>query len=161
MFVAEAPGRNGADRTGVPLHGDPSGANFEGFLKAVGWERGDVFVTNAVLCNPRDEKDNNAPPSDEELQNCSFHLESTILAIDPRVIVTLGAKPLAAMGLIERHNLSLSSSVGRAHSWYGRVLFPLYHPSPRALMARSLSTQREDFVRLAAFVNQTGGVKDA
>jgi len=29
MFVAEAPGRNGAERTGIPIYGDPSGDNFE------------------------------------------------------------------------------------------------------------------------------------
>ena len=34
MFVAEAPGRLGADRTGVPLSGDRTGRNFDALLSA-------------------------------------------------------------------------------------------------------------------------------
>jgi uracil-DNA glycosylase family 4 len=94
MFVAEAPGRNGADRTGVPIHGDPTGVNFEKLLASVGLERSEVFVTNAVLCNPRDDRGNNRPPSPAELTNCSIHLESTIRIIEPGVIAPLGANAL-------------------------------------------------------------------
>jgi DNA polymerase len=32
MFIAEAPGRNGAQRTGIPIYGDPAGDNFERIL---------------------------------------------------------------------------------------------------------------------------------
>jgi len=32
VFVAEAPGRFGAGRTGIPFHGDKSGDNFETLL---------------------------------------------------------------------------------------------------------------------------------
>jgi uracil-DNA glycosylase len=52
LFVAEAPGRLGADRTGIPLYGDQTGDNFEVLLADVGWKREQVFITNAVLCNP-------------------------------------------------------------------------------------------------------------
>ena len=54
LFVAEAPGRLGADRTGIPLYGDRTGDNFEALLGNVGWHRQDIFITNALLCNPRD-----------------------------------------------------------------------------------------------------------
>src|SRR4051794_39073251 len=60
LFVAEAPGRFGGDRTGVPLHGDRSGAIFEALLAAAGLSRAEIFVTNAVLCNPRDPAGRNA-----------------------------------------------------------------------------------------------------
>jgi uracil-DNA glycosylase len=39
LFVAEAPGRLGADRTGVPLFGDRTGDNFEALLGNIGWRR--------------------------------------------------------------------------------------------------------------------------
>src|SRR3954447_6489609 len=52
-FVAEAPGRLGGDRTAIPLCGDQSGRNFERLLVEAGLERSEIFVTNAVLCNPR------------------------------------------------------------------------------------------------------------
>ena len=34
MFIGEAPGRKGADRTRIPFSGDQSGANFDRYLKA-------------------------------------------------------------------------------------------------------------------------------
>src|SRR5579872_1859340 len=67
MFIGEAPGRLGADESGLPFHGDKAGHNFEALLRHVGLSRYDVFVTNAVLCNPRDTAGNNAPPSRQEL----------------------------------------------------------------------------------------------
>src|ERR1051326_4652051 len=54
MFIAEAPGRRGADRTGIPLVGDLSGRNFDLLLAATGLTRDEIFITNAVLCNPRE-----------------------------------------------------------------------------------------------------------
>src|SRR5688572_16878629 len=39
LFVAEAPGRLGADRTGVPLSGDQTGRNFEALLGGAGIAR--------------------------------------------------------------------------------------------------------------------------
>ncbi|MHC4065609.1 MAG: uracil-DNA glycosylase family protein, partial [Planctomycetota bacterium] len=52
LFVGEAPGRLGADRSRVPFRGDRSGDNFDRLLRHVGLSRGEVFVTNAVLCCP-------------------------------------------------------------------------------------------------------------
>src|SRR4051794_19812086 len=107
MFIAEAPGRLGADRTAVPLHGDVSGHNFERMLASVGWTRRDVFVTNCILCNPRGEDGNNAPPTDVEVLNCSHHLESQINVVEPAVIATLGAKALGALANIYPHDFRL------------------------------------------------------
>jgi uracil-DNA glycosylase len=36
IFVAEAPGRLGADRFGIPLYGDQTGRNFEMLISCVG-----------------------------------------------------------------------------------------------------------------------------
>lgn len=38
VFVAEAPGRFGAGRTGIPFSGDQSGKNFEVLLDHAGWK---------------------------------------------------------------------------------------------------------------------------
>jgi len=89
LFVAEAPGRLGADRTGVPLCGDRTGDNFEILLANIGWRRQDVFITNAILCNPKQENGNNDTPTMEEIANCSAYLEMIIALVSPEVIVTL------------------------------------------------------------------------
>ena len=39
LFVAEAPGRLGGERTAIPLAGDQSGRNFDRLLAAAGRER--------------------------------------------------------------------------------------------------------------------------
>lgn len=153
MFVAEAPGKDGADRTGMPLNGDPSGANFETLLQSIGWTRDMVFITNAVLCNPRDGEGKNRAPADEEVRNCSFHLADQIRLVAPRVIVTLGRAALNALRLIEPHSYDLARDVGTPCGWMGRIIFPLYHPSPRVLGQRPLSIQRQDFTKLKELVD--------
>src|SRR5438128_109345 len=51
VFVAEAPGRRGGDRTRVPMQGDASGRHFRWLMAQAGLSKEDVFITNAVLCN--------------------------------------------------------------------------------------------------------------
>src|ERR1700755_3141356 len=53
MFIGEAPGPKGADRTRVPFSGDQSGANLDRFLGSIGLKREEIFITSAALCNPR------------------------------------------------------------------------------------------------------------
>jgi len=157
LFVAEAPGRLGADRTGVPLHGDRTGDNFETLLGNIGWKREEVFITNAVLCNPREENGNNATPSKEEIENCSAYLEMTIELVQPSVVVPLGASALKALSGIQPHGLNLTEHVAKPWPWAGLQVVPLYHPGPRVLVHRSLAKQRSDFMQLAKLVHPTRG----
>lgn len=156
MFVGEAPGRLGADQTEIPFHGDVAGRNFEEFLEFAGIHRSDIFVTNAVLCNPKDEKGNNATPTSGEIENCAVHLERQIELIEPDIIISLGAVALRALGIVEKHGLSLSSHVRTAHSWNGRLLIPLYHPGQRALIHRSRANQRSDYQFVAEQMKRVG-----
>ncbi|MDD2235553.1 MAG: uracil-DNA glycosylase [Desulfitobacteriaceae bacterium] len=158
LFVAEAPGRLGADRTGIPLYGDQTGDNFEVLLADVGWKREQVFITNAVLCNPCTEQGNNRTPSVDEIRNCSYYLSRTINLVQPEVIVSLGAVALKALSYISPHAIKLKEDVGCCIRWGGRVLIPLYHPGPRARIHRSMPKQRSDFVALAKFVQPDVGI---
>ena len=78
MFIGEAPGRKGADRTRVPFSGDQSGANLDRFLGSIGLKREQIFITSAALCNPRRESGANRKPTQKELANCSNFLRRTI-----------------------------------------------------------------------------------
>lgn len=152
LFVAEAPGRLGGDRTAVPLSGDQSGRNFDRLLAEAGLDRSEIFITNAVLCNPRDVRGRNAPPSSQEMRNCSRFLRATLDLLDPPVIVTLGAVALRALGLFAPHEATLAANVGAILPWRGRWLVPLYHPGPRAQIHRAFDQQAEDFQRLGAWL---------
>ena len=155
MFVAEAPGRRGADRTGVPLSGDRSGVRFDALLAAAGWRREDVFITNAVLCNPRTpDGQRNRPPLRSELAACADHLRRQLGVVDPLVVVPLGAVALAGLEAIARHGLTLRAAVGQPVPWHDRWLFPLYHPGDRSLLHRPLEQQLEDARLLRRFVDE-------
>jgi uracil-DNA glycosylase family 4 len=150
MFIGEAPGRKGADRTRVPFSGDQSGQNFARFLAAINLRRSEIFITSAALCNPRAESGANRKPSRTELSNCSSWLRRTIELVDPAVVVTLGSVALDALKAIAPHNLTLKESAARIHSWEGRILVPIYHPSPQVLASHRRDAQQLSDYRVVA-----------
>ncbi len=149
MFIGEAPGRLGADGSHLPFHGDKSGHNFEKLIEHVGVSRYEVFVTNAVLCNPKDDKGNNATPTPGEILNCAPFLRETIDVLDPAIVVTLGAVALKACSAIEAHTVSLREHVRTSRTWKGRTLIPVYHPGQRAMVHRSFANQLSDYQFIA------------
>lgn len=150
MFVGEAPGRQGGDRTRVPFSGDQSGRNFTRYLASIGLARERVFITIAALCNPRGETGANRKPTREEVANCSEFLRRQVEVVGPAVVVTLGAVSLAALRAVEYHPLTLKENVGQIRSWHGRLLVPLYHPSPQVLAShRREAQQLADYTSVA------------
>jgi uracil-DNA glycosylase len=157
LFVAEAPGRLGGDRTGVPLTSDQTGRNFGELLESAVLPRSEIFVTNAVLCNPRDGRGLNARPTTAEVQNCSDHLDRLISILDPPWVVTLGQVALDALQRLERHEVVLARDVATAIRWYSRSLVPLYHPGPRSVARRGRQQHHEDYARLGALLRGREG----
>ena len=153
MFIAEAPGRQGADRTRRPFWGDKSGENFQALLDSIGLNRDDVFITNSVMCSPRSESGANRRPSKAEMRNCADFLRRQIELIDPTIVATLGSVALEAVGGIARHGLSLKQSAATVNDWFGRRLVPLYHPSPQVIITvRDLERQKADFAALRSAI---------
>jgi uracil-DNA glycosylase family 4 len=160
MFIGEAPGRQGGDRTRVPFSGDQSGRNLARFLASINLRRDDIFFTNAVLCNPRKESGANRKPTMKEMANCSAFLRRQLEVVNPRVIVTLGAVSLDALRRIEYHELSLKEAAGKIYEWDGRLLVPVYHPSPQVLAShRREATQLQDYQAIAHALEQVGSRK--
>ena len=148
IFVAEAPGRFGSGRTGIPFHGDRSGDNFEKLLNYVDIKRKDIFITNAVLCNPLKDG-NNRRPTIKEINNCTPFLEDLINIITPKVISTVGGVGLEAINRIFKTRYKLADVVATPLPIGQFILFPLYHPSPRVIHTkRSLDQQKKDFKKL-------------
>jgi uracil-DNA glycosylase family 4 len=155
MFIGEAPGRKGADRTRKPFSGDQSGKNFDRFLASIGLSRQQIFITSAALCNPRADSGSNRKPSKTELTNCSDFLRRTIEIVDPGIVVTLGSVALEALKWIKSHDLRLKESAAKVQSWDGRVLVPIYHPSPQVLAShRRESEQLRDYKVVARAIKQ-------
>jgi DNA polymerase len=150
MFIGEAPGRKGADRTRIPFSGDQSGKNLERFLASILLTREQIFITSSALCNPRTASGANRKPKPTEIANCSDFLKRTIELIDPRVIVTLGSVALEALKRIHYHDFILKEAIGKIHRWDGRVLVPLYHPSPQVLASHRREAQQLTDYKLVA-----------
>lgn len=155
VFIGEAPGRLGADGSHLPFHGDKSGHNFETLIEHVGLSRYQVFVTNAVLCNPKDETGNNATPSALEISNCAPFLREQLEILDPKVVVSLGAVALKACSLVDPHDLTLKTAVRTSNDWFGRKLIPVYHPGQRAMVHRSFANQLADYQFIAESARRT------
>jgi len=142
MFIGEAPGRKGADRTRIPFSGDQSGANFDRYLDSISLRRKQIFITSAALCNPRSDSGANRRPTQKELANCSDFLRRTVELINPLVLVTLGSVALEALKRIHYHELTLKQDAAKIHRWQTRVLVPLYHPSPQVLASSRREAQQ-------------------
>ena len=124
-------------------------------ITSINWKREEIFITNAILCNPRKESGNNGTPHSTEILNCSYYLRMTIEIIKPKLIITLGRIALNSLNSIFPHDYSLSKNVGQILDWDGYKLMPLYHPAPRALVHRAFQRQLEEYKSIAIFIKQT------
>jgi uracil-DNA glycosylase len=135
VLVGTAPGRHGAERTGVPFGGDRSGAALDVLLGRVGLTRDEVFVTNAVLCNPQDGRGRNDEPTAAELRTCRAHLRATLELVEAPLIVALGRTAFAAVHATAPCGLRWEDTLGSVQPWSnGRVIAATYHPGPRVWM---------------------------
>jgi uracil-DNA glycosylase len=136
VFVGEAPGRRGADRTGLPFSGDKSGRTLRRILVILGLANGDdpadatglrCFITNAVRCCPP----GNRTPTPGEVAACAPFLARELELLDPLLIVPVGRVALREVGLryLGRdpgpirplHAVQLRAGV--------RLIVPLVHPA--------------------------------
>ncbi|HEX8737019.1 MAG TPA: uracil-DNA glycosylase [Pyrinomonadaceae bacterium] len=155
FFLAEAPGRQGGNRTRKPFSGDKSGANFQVLLDSIQLKREEIFITNSALCNPHTATGANRKPTKTEIKNCSGFLQKTIEIINPKIIVTLGGVALEALKLIEYHQFTLRLNAAEILAWNARILLPLYHPSPQVIAShRRMNEQLADFQILARAIEK-------
>jgi DNA polymerase len=145
LFVAEAPGRLGAARTGVPMTSDVTGRRFEAFLAVSGLRRERVFVTNAVLCNPLTADGRNRRPSARDVAACRGFLAEQLRLVRAPLVVALGVVALDALAAIAPHGLVLRRHVAQTRPWAGRTLVALYHPSVQSTLHRTHERQVEDW----------------
>jgi uracil-DNA glycosylase family protein len=101
MFIGEQPG-NQEDLEGEPFVG-PAGKLLDAALAEAGIDRQEIYVTNAVKhfkWEPRGKRRIHKKPNAMEIAACRPWLDAEIAALQPRVIVCLGAT--AAQTLLGR-----------------------------------------------------------
>lgn len=156
LFIGEGPGFH-ENEQGRPFVG-AAGHFLDELLAGIKMKRSDVFITNVVKCRPPGNRD----PEPNEIEACSRYLERQILAINPKVIVTLGRYSMAYF----MPNAKISVVHGQAKWMKERMVVAMYHPAA-ALHQKSLRTVIEqDFARLPGYISeasrapQSGGTED-
>jgi uracil-DNA glycosylase family 4 len=120
MFVGEAPGAD-EDEQGEPFVGR-AGQLLNNMIVAMGLRREDVYIANIVKCRPP----GNRTPEREECDTCGPFLFRQIDAIQPKVVVALGA--VAAKTLLGVND-TMANLRGHWYDYRGRKLAVTYHPA--------------------------------
>jgi uracil-DNA glycosylase family 4 len=140
MFVGEAPGAD-EDAQGRPFVGR-AGQLLDKIIAACGLKRDEVFIGNILKCRPPE----NREPRPEEIVNCLPYLQRQIEAINPDVIVALGAH--AAKTLLNTVK-SIGQMRGQFQEYYTGIgrppikLMPTFHP---AYLLRNYSEENRRYV---------------
>jgi len=122
LVIGEAPGAD-EDRQGEPFVGR-AGQLLNAMLRAIGLERGEVYIANVLKCRPPQ----NRNPSLEEAAACEPFLRRQIELIGPRLILLVG-------GIAARNLLGTDTPVGRLRGTvqrFGAAGIPVvvtYHPA--------------------------------
>jgi uracil-DNA glycosylase family 4 len=126
MFVGEAPGAD-EDTQGRPFV-DQAGVLLDKIINACGLNRCDVYIANVLKCRPPRNRD----PHPDEINKCLPYLEEQIMAIQPAVIVALGAHAARAL-------LKTDAPIGKMRGLFHEYtppgaeqpirLMPTYHPA--------------------------------
>ncbi len=126
LLIGEAPGRLGADVTGVPFTRDRTGRFLREVLAHVGLEPPTSYLTNLVKCNPR-KAGRNRRPNAKEIENCRRFWKAELQIVCPQIVVPLGR--LAAEQVLGLSGLSISMWHGRCISAGSFLVVPFFHPS--------------------------------
>jgi DNA polymerase len=143
LFIGEAPGRN-EDLQGRPFVG-AAGKFLDELLASIDMTRDQVYVSNVVKYRPP----NNREPSIEEKKACRVWLNSELLFIKPKVIVTLGRHALGKF--VPDVRISADHGNSFFHST-GIPLFAMYHPAAALYNPNLKDTMKEDFKKLDEFL---------
>lgn len=159
VFVGEGPGFN-EDREGRPFVGAAGGLLNE-LLRAIGWQREEVFITNVVKCRPPGNRD----PEPNEIAACAPYLRRQLEALDPAVVVTLGRyslgtfMPGARIGAVHGTHQPIDPATGARDA----TAYAMYHPAAALRQYSLRETMQADMaglpdVLLAARAARAGGM---
>lgn len=120
MVIGEGPGAE-EDKQGLPFVGR-AGQLLTDILKAIKFERDEVYIANIVKCRPPE----NRTPLPEEMETCLPYLKMQISLIKPKMILCLGLT--AAKGLLRKKE-SLTALRGKFFDYEGIKVMVTFHPA--------------------------------
>lgn len=144
VFVGEGPGYN-EDQQGRPFVG-AAGALLNELLKAIGWHREEVFITNVVKCRPPSNRD----PEASEIAACAPYLRRQLEVLDPALVITLGRHSLqtfmpgARIGGTHGTERPIDPQTGAPNA----TAYAMYHPAAALRQGSLKETMYEDMAAL-------------
>jgi DNA polymerase len=147
VLVGEQPGDQ-EDRAGAPFVG-PAGRILDRALAEAGLDRSDVYVTNAVKhfkWTAKGQRRIHQKPSAREVAACHQWLEAELAAVDPAVIVALGA---TAGQALFGSSFRVGTARGQVLDLDGRAVVATIHPSA-VLRVQEPADRDDQFAGLVA-----------
>ena len=120
MVIGEGPGAD-EDAQGLPFVGR-AGKLLTDILKAIKFERDEVYIANVVKCRPP----GNRTPLPQEMDACMPYLKKQIELIKPKLILCLGLT--AAQALLKKRE-SLTSMRGKVFDFENVKVMVTFHPA--------------------------------
>lgn len=120
LVIGEGPGAE-EDKQGLPFVGR-AGKLLTDMLKAIKFEREDVYIGNVVKCRPP----GNRTPMQDEMNTCLPYLKKQVELINPKIILCLGLT--AAKGLLKKKD-SLGKLRQNVFEYEGAKVIVTYHPA--------------------------------
>lgn len=151
MFIGEAPGAN-EDKEGIPFCGQ-SGKLLNNIIKALGFTREEVYITNTVFWRPP----GNRRPTPTEIALCKPFVEKHISLINPKLIVLVGSTAVESLldskvsmhqlreGFYEYSNPNLESTIKTA---------VIFHPSYLLRQQTKKKLMWYDILRIKDFLKK-------
>jgi len=140
MIVGEQPG-DAEDLEGEPFVG-PAGSVLSEALAAAGIEMEDVYLTNVVKhfrWKPKGKMRLHQTPATRHVGACLPWLEAELAAVEPKVIVCLGA--IASQALLGRA-FRVTKDHGRVFPWGAHQVVATIHPSAALRAAEPAERER-------------------
>jgi len=120
LVIGEGPGAE-EDKQGLPFVGR-AGKLLTDMLKAIKFEREEVYIGNVVKCRPPE----NRTPMQDEMDTCLPYLKKQFGLIQPKLILCLGLT--AAKGLLKKRE-SLGELRKSVFEYEGAKVIVTYHPA--------------------------------
>jgi len=120
LVIGEGPGAE-EDKQGLPFVGR-AGKLLTDMLKAIKFEREEVYIGNIVKCRPPE----NRTPMQDEMDTCLPYLKKQVELIKPKLILCLGLT--AAKGLLKKKE-SLGQLRKSVFEYEGAKVIVSYHPA--------------------------------
>ena len=149
MIIGDAPNTDD-ELQGKPFSGK-AGTLLTAMLKAMGYQRNEVYISNLVKCKTSENQD----PSIDEVTTCESYLLRQIKLVQPDLILVLGG--IAAQRLLKSKS-TLSRLRGQLH-YIDNVSTPIIVSFDPAYLLRSPNEKRKAWDDLQAAMKELSNIE--